>query len=43
LLQNEGVLETMSGKRIALKADTLCVHGDNEEAVTLVKTLRESM
>ncbi len=43
LLQNEGVLETMSGKRIALKADTLCVHGDNEEAITLVKTLRESM
>jgi UPF0271 protein len=43
LLQNEGVLETIGGKRIALKADTLCVHGDNEEAVTLVKTLRESM
>lgn len=43
LLQNEGVLETISGKRIALKADTLCVHGDNEEAITLVKTLRESM
>ena len=43
LLQNEGVLETISGKHIALKAETLCVHGDNEEAVTLVKTLRESM
>lgn len=43
LLQSEGVLETMSGKRIVLRADTLCVHGDNEEAVALVKTLRESM
>lgn len=43
LLQNEGVLETIGGKRIALKADTLCVHGDNEEAVNLVKTLRNAL
>lgn len=43
LLQKEGVLETISGKRIALRADTLCVHGDNEEAVTMVETLRKSM
>ena len=43
LLQKEGVLETISGKRIALRADTLCVHGDNEEAVAMVETLRKSM
>jgi len=43
LLQKEGVLETISGKKIALRADTLCVHGDNEEAVTMVETLRKSM
>lgn len=43
LLQKEGVLETISGKKIALKADTLCVHGDNVEAVSLVETLRKSM
>jgi 5-oxoprolinase (ATP-hydrolysing) subunit A len=43
LLQKEGLLETISGKRIALRADTLCVHGDNEEAVLLVETLRKSM
>jgi len=43
LLQKEGLLETISGKRIALRADTLCVHGDNEEAVVLVETLRKSM
>jgi UPF0271 protein len=43
LLQNEGALETIGGKRIALKADTLCVHGDNEEAVNLVKTLRNAL
>ena len=43
LLKNEGVLETISGKRIALKADSLCVHGDNETAVKLVELLRKSM
>ena len=43
LLQNRGLLETISGKKIALKADTLCVHGDNEAAVRLVETLRKSM
>ena len=43
LLQKEGVLETISGKKIALRADTLCVHGDNEEAVLMVETLRRSM
>ncbi len=43
LLQKEGALETLSGKKIALRADTLCVHGDNEEAVKMVETLRKSM
>ena len=43
LLQKEGVLETISGKRITLRADTLCVHGDNEEAVKMVETLRKNM
>lgn len=43
LLQKEGVLETISGKKIALRADTLCVHGDNEAAVLMVETLRKSM
>lgn len=43
LLQTKGLLETISGQKIALRADTLCVHGDNEEAVNLVKTLRKSM
>ncbi|MBV5279199.1 MAG: LamB/YcsF family protein, partial [Campylobacteraceae bacterium] len=43
LLKNEGQLETISGKRIALKIDSLCVHGDNEEAIELVKMLRNSL
>lgn len=43
LLQSEGKMETISGKKIALKVDSLCVHGDNQEAVELVKMLRKSM
>ncbi len=43
LLQKEGVLETISGKKIALRADTMCVHGDNEEAIALVEMLRKNM
>ena len=43
LLKKEGLLETISGKRIALKVDSLCVHGDNEEAIALVKMLRECL
>ncbi|MGB2242100.1 MAG: LamB/YcsF family protein [Porticoccaceae bacterium] len=26
-------MTTITGKRLALKADTLCVHGDNPKAV----------
>ena len=43
LLKNQGLLETISGKKIALKIDSLCVHGDNEEAIELVKMLRNSL
>lgn len=43
LLKKEGCLETITGKKIALKADTLCVHGDNEAAVALVKSLRNAL
>ncbi len=31
----------IDGTEIALKADTLCVHGDNPAAVRLVKRIRE--
>lgn len=41
LLKNEGKLVTIDGDRIDLKADSMCVHGDNAEAVAFVKSLRE--
>ncbi|MDP4528214.1 5-oxoprolinase subunit PxpA [Alkalimonas delamerensis] len=41
LLVDEGVVITDSGKRLALQADTLCVHGDNEAAIAEVKHIRQ--
>jgi len=41
LLQKEQKLLTASGKKINMQADSMCVHGDNQQAVDLVKSLRE--
>ena len=41
LLKDEGKLVTINGKKIELKADSMCVHGDNLEAVEFVKALRK--
>ncbi|GAB3309711.1 5-oxoprolinase subunit PxpA [Haliea atlantica] len=35
-----GTVTTVSGKRLPLSADTLCVHGDNPEAVAVVAEIR---
>ena len=41
MLQNENKLKTICGKKIELQADSICVHGDNQKAVDLVKALRD--
>ena len=41
LLKTEGKLVTIDGEVINLQADSMCVHGDNKEAVEFVKALRE--
>lgn len=41
LLHKESALITETGKKISLKADALCVHGDNQKALDLIVTLRE--
>jgi UPF0271 protein len=38
----EGKVVAADGSEIALKADTVCLHGDNPAALTLVKTIRET-
>lgn len=39
----ENKVETVSGKIIDIKADSICVHGDNPEAVAFVETIRREL
>ena len=39
----EGCVETVSGKIIPIKADSICVHGDNPDAVEFVKNIRAAL
>jgi len=36
-------VESISGKLVPIKADSICVHGDNPEAVLLVQTIHEAL
>ncbi len=38
----EGYVTSLSGKRVAVAADTMCLHGDQPGAVTFAKRLRET-
>jgi UPF0271 protein len=39
-LINSGVVITDTGEKISLQADSLCVHGDNEQAINVIKELK---
>ncbi|NRQ42849.1 5-oxoprolinase subunit PxpA [Rheinheimera sp. YQF-2] len=39
-LVKHGSVTTVSGKQLALNADTLCVHGDNQAAIAQVQQIR---
>ena len=39
----QGCVETISGKIIPIKADSICVHGDNPDAVGFVRNIREKL
>ncbi|MEE0222435.1 MAG: LamB/YcsF family protein, partial [Lachnospiraceae bacterium] len=39
----EGTVETISGREIAIRADSICVHGDNPKALEFVKNIREAL
>ena len=41
LLMKKGILTSINGKRIKLKVDALCVHGDNKSALKLIKSLHK--
>jgi len=42
-LVKEGKVKTIDGSEIELQAETICVHGDNPQAVALVKKIRETL
>lgn len=37
----KGKLKTISGAEISLHADTICIHGDNPSALTILRQIRE--
>ncbi len=39
----EGCVETVTGKVIPIRADSICVHGDNPDAIGFVKEIRETL
>lgn len=39
----EGKVETINGKDLAIRADSVCVHGDNPKALEFVKNIRETL
>ena len=43
LMAKQGKMIAVDGSEIALKPDTLCVHGDNPSAVDLVRVIRERL
>lgn len=40
-LFEDGVIETVGGKHLSLRADTICVHGDNASALEFIKRLHQ--
>jgi len=42
-LVKNGIIYSINGKALELKADTICVHGDNREALELVREIREEL
>ena len=40
-LSNEGSITTISGSRLKLQADSICVHGDNIEGVAAIREIRQ--
>jgi UPF0271 protein len=38
----QGFVTSLSGKRVAVAADTLCIHGDQPGAVAFAKALKRA-
>ncbi|MBR1698069.1 MAG: LamB/YcsF family protein, partial [Anaerovibrio sp.] len=42
-MAKEGKVISINGKEISIKADSICVHGDNEKAIELVQNIRKAL
>lgn len=40
---HEGMVTSVSGRKIPVKADTICIHGDGEHAVAFAKAISEAL
>jgi UPF0271 protein len=40
---NKGTVQTQSGKTIAIKADTICIHGDGNQAAAFAKKIYQTL
>ena len=40
-LIKKGTIKSINGKNLKLKADTICVHGDNKSALKIIKSLQK--
>ena len=41
LLKDEGYIESINGHKLPLQVDTLCVHGDNTQALSIIQALHK--
>ena len=39
----DGAVTSVSGKRVSVPIDTICVHGDNPAAVAMARRIRERL
>ena len=39
----EGCVETITGKIIPIQADSICVHGDNPDAIGFTEKIRDTL
>jgi UPF0271 protein len=42
-MANDGVVTSIDGEKIAIQADTLCIHGDNPHAVDFAKKIKAAL
>jgi len=41
LLANDGYISSINGNKLFIKADTICVHGDGQNALSFIKALKK--